>query len=121
MKIRLSACLLTVFLVIGRAQNTDEAAMKRFIDVYRILEQNTQPIPINVDQAFYQGIIPGMLRHLDPHSSFFDPDQYGQLKQMETSTRKGLRDRRLHSARPRAGAADSAEYALRQSRHDAGR
>jgi carboxyl-terminal processing protease len=67
----------------------DEASMKRFIDAYRILEQNAAD-PVNVDQTFYQGIIPGMLRHLDPHSSFFDPDQYSQLKQMETSTRKGF-------------------------------
>lgn len=63
--------------------------MKRFIDAYRILELNSAD-PVNIDQAFYQGIIPGMLRHLDPHSSFFDPDQYGQLKQMENSTRKGF-------------------------------
>src|SRR4030088_2317552 len=70
-------------------KSTDEAAMKRFIDAYRILEQNAAD-PINIDQTFYQGVIPGMLRHLDPHSSFFDPDQYGQLKQMESSTRKGF-------------------------------
>lgn len=68
---------------------TDEAAMKRFINVFRILEERSAD-PVDIDQAFYQGIIPGMLRHLDPHSSFFDPDQYGQLKQMETSTRKGF-------------------------------
>lgn len=71
------------------AQTSDEAAMKRFIDAFRILEQNSAD-PINIDQTFYQGVIPGMLRHLDPHSSFFDPDQYGQLKQMESSTRKGF-------------------------------
>jgi len=67
----------------------DARAMKRFIDAYQILQQNAAD-PINIDQAFYQGAIPGMLRHLDPHSVFFDPDQYGQLKQMETSTRKGF-------------------------------
>src|SRR5438128_2224964 len=88
MHTRLAACLLT-FLAIAQAQLTDEAAMKRFIDAYRILEQNSAD-PINIDQTFYQGVIPGLLRHLDPHSSFFDPDQYGQLKQMETSTRKGF-------------------------------
>src|SRR5947209_4878556 len=87
---RLPAILLACFCAArAAAQETDEAAMKRFIDVYRILEQHAAD-PVNVDQAFYQGVIPGMLRHLDPHSSFFDPDQYGQLKQMETSTRKGF-------------------------------
>jgi carboxyl-terminal processing protease len=85
----LTTCLVLLCQSRTYAQSTDEAAMKRFIDVYRILEQNSAD-PINVDQTFYQGVIPGLLRHLDPHSSFFDPDQYGQLKQMETSTRKGF-------------------------------
>ena len=31
-----------------------------------------------------------MLRTLDPHSIFFDPDQNEQLKQMENSERKGF-------------------------------
>jgi carboxyl-terminal processing protease len=96
MKIRpglLAAGVLFACIGAGHAQtavkSTDEAAMKRFIDAYRIMEQNAAD-PIDVDQTFYQGVIPGMLRHLDPHSSFFDPDQYGQLKQMESSTRKGF-------------------------------
>src|ERR1700692_1188266 len=67
----------------------DAKEMKRFIDALQILEQNAAD-PVSADQAFYQGAMPGMLRHLDPHSVFFDPDQYGQLKQMETSTRKGF-------------------------------
>jgi carboxyl-terminal processing protease len=70
-------------------KDDDARAMKRFIDAYQILNQNTAD-PVNLDQAFYQGAIPGMLRHLDPHSVFFDPGQYGQLKQMESSTRKGF-------------------------------
>jgi len=67
----------------------DPQEMKRFIDAYRILEQYSAT-PIEPDQAFYQGAIPGLLRHLDPHSVFFDPDQYAQVKQMETSTSKGF-------------------------------
>ena len=87
---RLLAVFLACFCMARAADpETDEAAMKRFINVFRILEERSAD-PVDIDQAFYQGIIPGMLRHLDPHSSFFDPDQYGQLKQMETSTRKGF-------------------------------
>ncbi len=40
-----------------------------------------------------------MLRTLDPHSIFFDPDQNEQLKQMENSESKGFRDHRFHLAR----------------------
>jgi carboxyl-terminal processing protease len=67
----------------------DEVEMKKFIDTLRILEDNAAA-PIDIDQAFYQGAIPGMLKHLDPHSIFFDSDQYAQMKQMETSTSKGF-------------------------------
>ena len=38
----------------------------------------------------YAGAIPAMLRKLDPHSVFFDPEQFQQLKRMETSTSKGF-------------------------------
>jgi carboxyl-terminal processing protease len=70
-------------------KDDDGPAMKRFIEAYRILEQNTAD-PFDVDQAFYQGAIPGLLRHLDPHSVFFDPGQFDQLRQMESSTQKGF-------------------------------
>jgi carboxyl-terminal processing protease len=68
---------------------SDEREIKKFIDTLHILQQNSAE-PFDLDQAFYQGAIPGMLRHLDPHSIFFDSDQYAQMKQMETSTSKGF-------------------------------
>jgi carboxyl-terminal processing protease len=67
----------------------DEREMKRFIEALELVQQNSA-VPFDLDPAFYQGAIPGMLRHLDPHSVFFDPDQYAQMKQMETSTSKGF-------------------------------
>src|SRR5665213_1750753 len=67
----------------------DARAMKRFIDAYQILSQN-EADPIDSEKAFYQGAVPGLLRHLDPHSVFFDPGQFDQLQQMESSTRKGF-------------------------------
>jgi len=56
--------------------------LKRFVDVYSIMETESAE-PINSEQAVYQGAIPGLLRRLDPHSIFFDPDQFEQLKQLE--------------------------------------
>lgn len=70
-------------------KDDDERQMKKFIDAYKILEQNTAD-PFDADQAFYQGAIPGLLRHLDPHSVFFDPGQFEQLQEMESSTQKGF-------------------------------
>jgi len=70
-------------------KDDDARLMKKFIDAYRIMQQNAAD-PFELDQAFYDGAIPGMLRHLDPHTVFFDPTQFEQLKQMESSTQKGF-------------------------------
>ena len=66
-----------------------EKQIRAVIGAYAIAQQNAAD-PISSDQAFYQGAIPGLLRKLDPHSVFFGPDQFEQLKRMETSTQKGF-------------------------------
>jgi carboxyl-terminal processing protease len=63
--------------------------LKRFVDVYSIVEsESAESIP--ADAAIYGGAIPGLLRKLDPHSVFFDRDQFEQLKEMEKSVSKGF-------------------------------
>ncbi|MGH9662328.1 MAG: S41 family peptidase, partial [Bryobacteraceae bacterium] len=62
---------------------------KRLIDVYSLVEREAAD-PVESDKLFYEGAIPGMLRRLDPHSVFFDPAQFEQLKQLQTSTQKGF-------------------------------
>jgi carboxyl-terminal processing protease len=66
-----------------------DSALKRFTQLLAIVEEQAAD-PVNTEQAIYQGAIPGMLRPLDPHSIFFDPQQNEQLKQMENSERKGF-------------------------------
>ncbi len=63
--------------------------LKKMIDVFSVVEAEAAD-PVDPDAAFYQGAIPSMLRTLDPHSSFFDPDQFQQLQQMEKSEQKGF-------------------------------
>jgi len=63
--------------------------LKKVVDVFVTMDQQAAD-PVPPDIAFYQGAIPGMLRTLDPHSIFFDPGQYEQLKQMEKSESKGF-------------------------------
>lgn len=79
------------FLVVSSALIADdlEDQVKRLTDAFAVVEQNAAD-PVSSERAFYQGVIPGMLRRLDPHSVFFDPQQFEQLKQLETSTRKGF-------------------------------
>src|ERR1700729_2433255 len=66
-----------------------DSALKRFTELLSVVETQAAD-PVTTQQAIYQGAIPGMLRTLDPHSIFFDPDQNEQLKQMENSERKGF-------------------------------
>ena len=63
--------------------------LKKLVDVFIIADREAAD-PVMPDQAFYQGAIPGMLKTLDPHSVFFDPGQFEQLKQMQKSESKGF-------------------------------
>jgi carboxyl-terminal processing protease len=56
------------------------AAMKTFSNVYALVEDNFAD-KIAPEKALYRGAIPGMLRTLDPHSSFFDPRDFQLLRE----------------------------------------
>ena len=71
------------------AQDDLDREMKSVIEAYALVERNASD-PVSSEQAFYQGAIPGLLRRLDPHSIFFDPGQFEQVKKMEASTQKGF-------------------------------
>jgi carboxyl-terminal processing protease len=78
------ACLSPLF-----AADDMESSVKAITEAYAIVEDNAAE-PVSAEQVFYQGAIPGMLRRLDPHSVFFDPGQFEQLRKLETSTQKGF-------------------------------
>ncbi len=63
--------------------------VKQFLDVLQAARVNAAD-PVSTEGAIYGGAIPAMLRTLDPHSVFFDPQQYQQLRQMEQSEQKGF-------------------------------
>src|SRR3569623_1614121 len=85
----LFALLLALPLAAADTDTEQSNAMKRLADVLAIAQDNAVE-PVNLDQAYYGGAIPGLLRHHDPHSSLFDPDQIEQQNQMERSTSKGF-------------------------------
>ena len=66
-----------------------EEAVKKVVTVLTTAQREAAD-PVSSEQAIFQGAIPGMLRRLDPHSVFFDPSQFEQLKEMERSERKGF-------------------------------
>ncbi|MCC7234135.1 MAG: S41 family peptidase [Bryobacterales bacterium] len=57
-----------------------KASMKTFSKVYDLLETSFAE-KVTADKAIYKGAIPGMLRTLDPHSSFFDPRDFQLLRE----------------------------------------
>jgi carboxyl-terminal processing protease len=66
---------------------SDESSLRdslhEFTDVYSIVEQNYAE-PLNqekTDKAIYDGAIPGMLHVLDPHSNFYDPKAFAQMRE----------------------------------------
>jgi len=56
-----------------------KTAVKTFTKVFNTVEENFAET-VTPDKAVYNGAIPGMLRTLDPHSSFFDPKYYQQMR-----------------------------------------
>src|SRR6516165_8098764 len=42
------------------------------------------------EKALYQGAIPGMLRTLDPHSSFLDPAEYQDMQRKQRAQYFGI-------------------------------
>lgn len=92
-----SAAALLVMAAVLRAQPQPppasaedlERAVREFTAVLAAAMGNSAE-PVDLDAAFYRGAIPGMLRRLDPHSVFFDAEQFEQLKELERSVSKGF-------------------------------
>jgi carboxyl-terminal processing protease len=80
---------LLFFLAAPKSTADLDNSLKRFTEVLATVQREAAD-PVNIDSALYQGAIPGMLKRLDPHSIFFDPQQFEQLKEMEKSERKGF-------------------------------
>jgi len=72
-----------------RAEDDLEQTVRKIFGVLQVMEEHGADA-VNSERAFYGGIIPGMLRRLDPHSAFMDAEQFAQLKRMQRSESKGF-------------------------------
>lgn len=63
--------------------------LRKFVEVFNAVEGQSADKP-SPDKMIYEGAIPSMLRQLDPHTQFFEPSQFEQLKNMEQSEQKGF-------------------------------
>jgi carboxyl-terminal processing protease len=57
-----------------------DASVKAFTKVLALVEDNFAD-PVSPDKVIYKGAVMGMLRTLDPHSTFFDPRDYQLLRE----------------------------------------
>src|ERR1700743_377164 len=92
MRVLVALSLLLLPTLRAQADDPVQAAaesLKQMIDVSSIGEDQAAT-PIDADAAFFQGAIPAMLRTLDPPSSFFNPEQFQQLQEMQRSEQKGF-------------------------------
>jgi len=64
-------------------ESTLRDSLHQFTDIYALVEQNyAEPLtPNKVDRVIYDGAIPGMLHALDPHSNFYDPKAFLQMRE----------------------------------------
>jgi carboxyl-terminal processing protease len=66
-----------------------ETSVRQFTRVLDVVQANYAE-HVDVDKAVYQGAIPGMLRVLDPHSNFFDTQQFALLREDERGKYYGV-------------------------------
>ena len=73
-------------------QSTLRDSLKQFTNVYSIVEQYyAEPMTKTlVDSAIYDGAIPDMLHVLDPHSNFYDPTAFAEMREEETGKYFGV-------------------------------
>ena len=64
-------------------------SLRNFSSVYDVVEKNFAD-EVKSSKAVYKGAIPGMLRTLDPHSSFFDPRDFQMMREDQRGSYAGV-------------------------------
>ena len=63
--------------------------VKAMTDAFSLIEKNFAD-PVSSERAFYEGAIPGMLRTLDPHSNFLDPNEFRDMQRRQRAQYFGV-------------------------------
>src|ERR1017187_8519106 len=66
-----------------------DPSLKAISTAYALVEQNAAD-PVHSERVFYQGVIPGILHALDPHSSFVGPVEYKEMMRKQTAHYAGV-------------------------------
>jgi carboxyl-terminal processing protease len=73
--------------VAGSAETADQTA--RFRSVLNVVAGSLAEAP-DLEDAVFKGAIPGMLARLDPHSQFYDPEQFERLREEQQGSYAGV-------------------------------
>ena len=73
-------------------QSTLRDSLKQFTNIYSVVEQNyAEPMTKDlINTAIYDGSIPDMLHVLDPHSNFYDPKAFAEMREEESGKYYGV-------------------------------
>ena len=71
------------------AQDDLGREVKAMTDAFSLIEKNFAD-PVSSERAFYEGAIPGMLRTLDPHSNFLDPNEFRDMQRRQRAQYFGV-------------------------------
>ena len=62
------------------SEDAASQSLKTFSAIYDVVEKNFAD-EVKAEKSIYQGAIPAMLRTLDPHSNFFDPRAFQEMRE----------------------------------------
>jgi len=72
-----------------KAEKAVEDSVARLREVLDLVERQYAE-PIDRRQAIYGGAIPSLLRRLDPHSQFYDPESFERLREEQRGSYAGV-------------------------------
>ena len=70
-------------------QDDLERSIRTLTSALSLVEKNYAD-PVSSEKAIYGGAVPGMLRTLDPHSSFLDPTEYQEMQRKQRAQYGGI-------------------------------
>ncbi|HEX3747801.1 MAG TPA: S41 family peptidase [Bryobacteraceae bacterium] len=71
------------------AADDPDPAIRAVTSAYALVQANAAE-PVSSENAFYAGIIPGMLHSLDPHSNFIEPKDYKEMMRKQQAHYYGV-------------------------------
>src|ERR1051326_4412341 len=87
--ILLAGALLLAPVFAAAPEDDLDRSVKTLTNALSLVNQNFADA-ISTEKAVYQGAVPGMLRTLDPHSSFLDPTEYQDMQRKQRAQYSGI-------------------------------